>query len=125
MSNEQAQPIGPERCPECGSERRGTPSCGCGWHDGSRQERTPEELAALESRLLANVVELLDLMGDWEDNTQVRKTGLSIHIKWEKPIDINDAARIKSMLLHGPEMLENVLTEMGKLRAAAAAGAPQ
>jgi hypothetical protein len=88
-------------------------------------ERTPEELAAMETRLLANVVELLDLMGDWEDNTQVRKTGLSIHIKWEKPIDINDAVRIKSMLLHGPEMLEDVLTEMGKLRAAAAEGAPQ
>jgi DNA-directed RNA polymerase subunit RPC12/RpoP len=25
----------PARCPECGSERRGAPSCGCGWHDGS------------------------------------------------------------------------------------------
>ncbi len=59
--------------------------------------------AAYVESLHAEVEALYNLMGDWTDNTQVRQTGLSLHVKWEDKLDVlRESTRLRALFLNAP-----------------------
>lgn len=65
----------------------------------------PENLCRTKQQILA----IDDLIGGWTIKADLRQTGMSVHFKFDKRVDIGTTARFLTLIENSPGMLVNAL----------------